>query len=841
MEHPYILFYYYSMDPGSNTLQKISSPGFLVHPFYDNRRNKIFLTGRLEDGRSFAAVDTRWKPYIHIYQADVDRCRQLLSAIYHTPAPSQEESFSGRDPLVKIIFNTNNERSSASSILGNVGIISPDMDIKVIDLYLIEKGLKGPLWIDGVSRPGRLVNLVFSDPVIAPSPPRPGVNLVIASMDIETNEFDQSINALSLVIKDSGFNTLFSKVHLVLKHEVTHPGDDHIQCHPSELSLLKALIKNIQDMDPDVITGWNILDFDFPYLMKRFEFHGMACAIGRSLEAAKYFAGEGRRSAAVIVNGRQVIDALRIARASPEKYEDYSLETVSRAVLGKGKLTASTGRTKIAELTKMYREDPLGFARYCLQDSGLVLDILEKTGLWRLTLERAQLTGVSLDKAWTSVVTFERIYGIELSKRKIAPIPLEPVSSRRVSGAAGGTILDPEPGLFFNVAVFDFRSLYPTIIRSFNIDPLANARAGDSSKEIFNSEKSPGEPRITAPNGAVFTRTPGILPALIGEYFASRKEAIERNDIVAAYVYKILMNSFYGVLGTASCRYGKTELAGAITSFARKWLLYSRDWFEKNGYKVLYGDTDSLFVNTNFPETISYQEFSGVCRDLAEKLNRDLSEKIKEEYQVDSFLELRFEKPYNKFMIPPLRTVKDSTNPRGRAKGYGAFVLHEDGSLDVEIKGMEAVRSDSTPLAKRLQVELLELVFKGGTETELRNHVVNVIKQLQAGKLDKELIYKKRLTRPPESYTASTPPQVKAARALGWKGKRGKIEYYWTVNGPEPAEKLESPMEYNHYIDTQILSVAGSIALAAGWNPRLFPERGKNRQALEDGQMELDW
>jgi DNA polymerase-2 len=191
-------------------------------------------------------------------------------------------------------------------------------------------------------------------------------------------------------------------------------------------------------------------------------------------------------------------------------------------------------------------------------------------------------------------------------------------------------------------------------------------------------------------------------------------------------------------------------------------------------------------------------------------------------------------------MIPPLRSSKNISHLKGRAKGYAGFMLYEDGTLNVEVKGMEAIRSDSTPLAKRLQLELLELVFRDGTETELRNHVVDTIRELQAGKLDNELIYTKRLRRTPESYTASTPPQVKAARLLGWKNKRGKIEYYWTVNGAEPAEKLESPIDYDHYIDTQILSVAGSIALAAGWKAQMFPERGKNRQALEDGQMELD-
>jgi DNA polymerase-2 len=833
-----------NMDSSENTLQQISSRGYLVHPFYDNRRNKIFLIGRLEDGRSFAAAETIWKPYIHIYKTDEERCRQLLTRIHFTIELSKKISFNGKDSLLKIIFQTNSERLQATAIFQNANIISPDMDMKIIDLYLTDKQLKGPIKIEGIPRLGRSVDLVFSNPIISPQPPYPETKLIIVSIDIETNETDQSINALSLVTKDSAFHATTSLVLLVLNREII---DEHsyIEYHRSELSLLNSFVQHIKILDPDIITGWNILDFDFPHLMKRFEYHRLSFSIGRSQDAAKYFPGEGRRSAAVMVIGRQVIDALRIARASPEKYEDYSLETVSQAVLGKGKLNASNGKNKIAELTKLYNENPIQFAEYCLQDSELVLELLEKTGLWRLTLERAQLTGVSLDKAWTSVITFERIYGMELSKKNIAPVPLESYVTRKVSGAAGGTILEPLPGLFSNVAVFDFRSLYPSIMLTFNIDPYANALINAEkdihSKVFFDEEISSNDFYITAPNGARFIRDPGILPSLIEEYFAARKEAIKNNDATAAYVYKILMNSFYGVLGTASCRYAKTELAGSITSFARKWLLFSKDWFEKNGHQVLYGDTDSLFIKTNFSDDISFSDFEITCKDLAAKLNQALSEKIKQEYQLDSFLELRFEKPYRRFMIPPLRSIKNDSHMKGRAKGYAGFILHDDGNLKVEVKGMEAIRSDSTPLAKRIQLELLELVFRGGTEAEFRNHVMETIRQLQAGKLDAELIYKKRLRRPPESYTASTPPQVKAARILGWKGKRGKIEYYWTVNGAEPTEKRNSSIDYNHYIDTQILSVAGSIALAAGWNPQMFPERGKNRQALEDGQMELNW
>jgi DNA polymerase-2 len=531
---------------------------------------------------------------------------------------------------------------------------------------------------------------------------------------------------------------------------------------------------------------------------------------------------------------------MRAGSVSRTAGQGFSLEEVSMQVLGEGKIVSETGDEKIAALDRLYAEDPARFGEYCLRDAQLVPRILAKTGLFRLTMERASLTGVTLDKAWTSVVSFERIYGIQLAGRGIAPLPAN--NGADVTGAAGGTVLDSESGLFNNVAVFDFRSLYPTIMRTFNIDPLSHARA--AVKTAAEKEK------IVAPNGAAFSRKPGLLPALIGEYFAMRRLALESGDSIAAQVYKILMNSFYGVLGTPACRYGKSELAGAITSFARKWLLFSRDWFNSRSLRVLYGDTDSLFVETGFGD-VPLAEFEERCARLAGELNLLIAEKVKKEYGLESFLELRFEKAYRRFLIPPLRnfhSTEDSSEARGRAKGYGGYLLRYDGTAEVEVKGMEAVRSDTTPLARRLQLELLELVFAGRessraavngcTEEEYREKVAKTIRELRSGSLDHELVYRKRLTRYPETYTSSTPPQVKAARALGWKKRRGTVEYLWTVNGPEPTAIAHGRPDYDHYVESQVYPLVRSIAAAAKWDAGFFVTR---KDSDVQTQMELSF
>ena len=762
--------------------------GFIVHSYAESRKNRIFSAGRLEDGRSFAIADTRYRPTLTV-GAD---CAALPPGLPGAVEPSLLVSFEDGSPLLTISFSSLRDREDAAARLRAARVPCPDLDFKPAAAYLLELGVRGPVSIEGPSRPGRGVDLVFADPILLPADPSFRAPLALASIDIETDERDGSIRAVGLALSGGG-------ERIGSGSTVFYRG--------GERGILEDFSAALQEADPDVVTGWNILDFDFPRLAERFSATGLPFKVGRSTEPARFLPGEGRRSAAAFVPGRQVVDALRAVRAGPERFPDYRLDTVARMILGEGKSLAfddGAGAEKIAQLDRLYETDREAFAEYCRNDAELVLKILEKTGLFRLAVERGALTGVSLDKAWTSVASFERVYAACLRSRGIAPAVLDP--DRIVSGAAGGTVLDPVPGVFRNVAVFDFRSLYPTIIRTFNVDPLANRRSCGGPFDIV------------APNGARFSRESGILPSLISDYFASRKAALASGDERAAFVYKILMNSFYGVLGSGTCRYARTELAGAITSFARKWLHFSRDWFLGRGFRVLYGDTDSVFVETGYPDESGYPDFSAECERLARALNEEIAACVRTEYSLESFMEIRFEKAYRRFLLPHLRAIPEDGVVRGRAKGYAGLMIGQAGTTEIEVKGMEAVRSDVTALARDVQLEMLSRVFRDEGPDAIRAYVSEMERRLHRGDLDGSLVYRKRLARPPEAYVAATPPQVKAARALGWKGRRGTVEYLWTLNGPEPATAPTAPLDYDHYLKSQLLPIAQSIAAAAGFD-----------------------
>jgi len=734
--------------------------GFLVHSWV--YQGQFRAAGRLTDGRSFAVVDRRLTSALILETTEADRAAELLGQF--VLGRRTVEAFDGSPRAVFDVSPSLWDRGLKTLIGAG---LRPNQELpRPAEDYLTARGIRGAVRLEGKPVAGNRVDLVFADPLLSPSSAT--VALRWLAVDIETAR-DGEVRAVSLVTSDGG-EVLFRPDYL------------------DEVGLLEAVSARLRTLDPDVVTGWNVLDFDLAHLAGRYQLHGVPFAWGRTDEPVVVKPKTGGRTSA-FVPGRQAVDALRVVRMSGTRFEDQTLDTVAAAVLGSGKTVSLRGEEKLAELDRLYHDEPRVFCDYCQKDSELVLAILEKTGLGDLTVRRAALTGVGLDLAWTSIPPFERIYGLELASRGILP-PSK--NHGPVSGAAGGMVLEPKAGLHDGVQVFDFRSLYPSLMRTFGIDPLAHNRA----------EGRPEGEVLHAPNGAAFLRERGILPGLVDGYFASRMEAQRAGDETASYVYKILMNSFYGVLGSGDCRYGRTELAGAITTFGRKYLEWARDWFTSRGMPVLYGDTDSVFVQTG-----------GDGADLACQLNADLSASIRAEYGVESYLELRAEKRYRKFLIPRMRGQAEGP---GRAKGYAGWLEGEGGALSVDIKGMEAVRSDWTPLARRVQVELLERIFRGEGSDQLEAWRHELSAALRRGDLDAELVYRKVLRRSAEDYTASQPPQVKAARLLGWREQRGRIEYVMTREGPRPVSLPGLAPDAEHYLQHQVRPFWETLVDAAG-------------------------
>ncbi len=464
-----------------------------------------------------------------------------------------------------------------------------------------------------------------------------------------------------------------------------------------------------------------------------------------------------------------MLDGLWLVRMAGMGLEDYRLETVAQSVLGRGKrIDELPGETRTAAVERLYRQEPDNLCAYCLEDTRLAFEILQKEGLLELALHKSLLIGTSLEQTSMSVASFEFLYTEHLHERGIVA-PTLGVDQDTLDRAPGGGIITPRAGLCRNVLAFDFKSLYPSIMRTFNIDPLTRVRAAAGKTD-------PAE-LITAPNGASFRREPGILPGILDRFFESREAARQRGDRRAVYAYKIVMNSFYGVLGTPGCRFAASALAGAITTMGQHILYWARDQVAARGFEVIYGDTDSLFVLSGADKDAPVEEMTRVGAELALSINARLADYLQSTYAVSSRLELEFEAIYRQFFLPPMRNAgpagddtEEDFEGRGRAKGYaGLRVAAGAGGAEtqvLEIVGLEAVRHDWTTLAQELQRELLDRVFHDAGAEEIEERLRALLRDLRAGKLDGKLAYRKSLRKPVEAYTKSSPPHARAAALL---------------------------------------------------------------------------
>ncbi|HWM67321.1 MAG TPA: DNA polymerase II [Steroidobacteraceae bacterium] len=744
----------------------------------------VHLYGRLEDSRTFLVRDDRQQPHFYVHTADAARVHGAEG-----PAPTSKCDFSGA-PVSRVGVTIPSDVPALRDRLHANGIDTFEADVRFPVRYLIERGIKGACVIEGTGFPGADagvgVSLIFDNPQLRPAQVK--VEPRVLSFDIETDPKAERLLAISL------YGTNLDEVLIVDGSGRTMP--DKAICCVDERAALTAFCDRVREFDPDVFTGWNTIDFDFTVLQRIATRLRHPFILGRDAGEIRIRRAEGYfGSGQATIPGRLVLDGIDLLRGAFVRMEDYSLDAVAREVLGEGKAIESNARDRLAEIIHNYRHNLPAFALYARTDARLAYDIVSRLDLIRLAFARSQLAGMTPDRVAASIASFDFVYLSELEKRDIVAPTVRSDDSRVFAAQQGGHVLEPVTGLHRNVWVFDFKSLYPNIIRTFNIDPLS-----------YVAEPRAGDDLISTPGGA-FRRVPAILPGLLDDLFPRREAAKRAGDAVAAQSIKILMNSFYGVLGTSACRFYNPALANSITGSGKEILLWSKRWFEEAGFRVLYGDTDSLFVGSGSSTAPPPQQ--GL--QLAAELNEQLTRYIRERWGVLSRLELEFEKTYLRLLLPQARH-----STRGASKRYAGLLRTGDIS-HVEFVGMEVVRSDWTALAKQVQRELYQRLF---TDQPVDVYLSDIVKTVREGALDNLLVYRKSLRKGAATYTATTPPHVAAARkspqSAGSGLGRKVIEYVVTTGGPEPTDNIQHPPDREHYVTKQVRPVAEPVLATLG-------------------------
>jgi DNA polymerase-2 len=745
--------------------------GFIVQPTYRVRDGAalVQLYGRLESGEPFLVTDDRVRPYFFASLASAEAARFAGGTVSECALRTL-----ANEPVVRVEASLPGAIPALREAVQRAGGVAYEADLRFAYRYLIDRGIRGTCEIRGRGETQADGGVVFANPELAPAPAA-RVSLRTLSLDLETTPDASRIFAAAL----AGCGA--EEVHLVAERAVAGAI-----VYASEGELLGALVARMRALDPDVLLGWNVVDFDLRVLLARCTALRIPCAIGRTREPPRLIVDQGPFSQSrAEVPGRMVLDGIPLVRDAL-KLADYRLETVARAVLGRGKKIDQEVPDAAAEILRLWREAPEALAAYNLEDARLVPEILAREGLLELAIERSRLTGMQLDRVGASIASFDALYLPELRRRGFVAASVE---ERVPVAVAGGALIDSTPGFHARVAVFDFKSLYPSLIRTFSLDPLAHARAGEDA--------------IAAPNGARFSRSESILPEALGELASRREAAKARGDRHADQAIKILMNAMFGVLGATACRFFDPDVANAITSFGQQTLRWTKQAFEVHGVAVLYGDTDSVFVQLG-------------ARDDAELLRTEvelaIAERVRGEYGVEPRLVLELEEIFDRLWLPRVRGGRAGS--KKRYAGYSAGKLH--------VIGLEAVRSDYPPVVQRLQHGMLERVF---TDANPAPFVRELVASVRGGELDAELVITKRIRKGRLDRYSAKGPHVQAARKLGGNPGRS-IRYVMTATGAEPVllgRPLPPRIDREHYVQKVLRPVAESIFedLGTSWSAAL--------------------
>ncbi|MCD6402814.1 MAG: hypothetical protein J7K98_00620 [Candidatus Aenigmarchaeota archaeon] len=674
--------------------------------------------------------------------------------------------------------------------------------------FLIDKQITPMGWIKvkgkEVKRSGyERVDLIVEADEIKPLEKDDELELKTVAFDIEVVEEEEkeTIIMISVVSKD------FKKV---LTTEPLSKSVDFVEVLPTETAMIKRFMEIVNELDPDFIVGYNTDRFDMIKLRERCEELKIDFVLGRSKEKVK-LVRRGRVSSAR-VKGRVHIDLYDFVEhilAPTLKTEVLSLDAVAQEIVGIGKLDV-----KWKEIEESWKEkkDLERIAEYCLRDSEITYLLAEQ--LLPQIIAISRLTGLIPFDA--SRYTYSQLDEHYLMRKAVASnilIPNRPkteeIQKRRMLPVyKGAIVIEPKKGIHPDIIVFDFRSLYPTIIVTHNVSP-----------DTINCDHEECKKNKPEDVDVYFCmKRTGFIPKNLKEIIQKRTEikkrmkSLDKNSLEyrrlynMQYALKIIANSTYGYMGYVGARWFCYKCAEATAAWGRHYIKKIIAIAKSEGCEIIYGDTDSIFIRIpNIPK----EKLLSRASQLLEKINSSLP----------GIIELEFRGLYEGGIFVTVKGEK-----RGAKKRYA--LIDEKGNL--EIRGFETVRRDWCDLAKWLQHEVLRIILQERDPKKAVEVVRKTIQRVKEGKATKdELTIYTQLTMPLSQYKAMG-PHVKTAMKMKQRGRpvgEGMIIRYIIVKGSgsisdraEPADDVEEgDYDPDYYINHQILPAAMRVLKAIGY------------------------
>lgn len=639
---------------------------------------------------------------------------------------------------------------------------------------------------------------------------------------------EDPIIQIATMVKIEGQEEPFIRNVFCLKETANIPGAEIISFE-TEKELLERWADFFRIVDADIITGYNIQNFDIPYILDRavaLKVDKVVNRLGRISSSVTKARDQqlsskqmgSRVNKTINMEGRVVFDVLQVVLRD-YKLRSYTLNNVSYHFLATQK--EDVEYNIISDLQNGDAQTRKRLAIYCLKDAYLPLKLLQKLMSFINYMEMSRVTGVPLNFLLSRGQQVKILSQLIRKAKKMNL--LLPVIERQFSDAKyeGATVIEPIRG-FYNepIATLDFASLYPSIMIAHNI-------CYTSLLTVPPPGWVEGEDYVKTPTGNCFASTKhvnGLLPEILTELLAARKHVKNlmkhEEDPFKQMVYngrqlalKISANSIYGFTGATVGKLPCLEISSSVTAFGRQMIEKTKELVESTYKKdyldgkcpadsiVVYGDTDSVMIKFGV-ETVEH------AMELGAHAAKEISKTFKDP------IKLEFEKVYFPYLLI-------------NKKRYAGLYYTKPGTYDkLDCKGLETVRRDNAPLVAKVLNECLnKLLIKRDSNGAL-NHAKKVISDLLMNRVDiSMLVISKELTK--KDYSSKLAHVELAERMKkrdpGSAPKLGdRVPYVIISKGKNvPAyEKAEDPLyvlknnipiDTEYYLEHQLAKPLGRI------------------------------
>ncbi len=773
-------------------------------------KNYARIIGRTNDGKKACIIDTCNVYFWAILKDNIldDKARKISEKIEKIEIKNKgreskvlkteihNKKFLGKDVKAIKIFLTNyKDAHDFADKLDFPEIYKRrEYDLGYITRYILERKVKPLVWyeIEGDSLNGSLdfpgienldVDICLKLEKIKELADKDFKPKILA-YDIETDEFEIGKGHI-IMISLVGYN--FKKV-LTWKNS----EKSFVESFRDEQAMLEKFVDYVKKYNPDILVGYFSDGFDLPYLRARAEKNNIKLNLGVDNSQPTFSRG---RILTGKIKGIVHIDLLNFIRTTYSQYlqsETLSLNEVANELLGEKKSEWNHKHS-----SKIKDHEWKDYFEYNLKDSVLTYKLMEK--LWPDLLEFSRiiqepLFDISRDGMSAQVENYI-IHNLEEFDEIIEKRPYhDEIGERRSMGKYEGAYVHrPTPGLYENIVFFDFTSMYGTVIVSYNL-----------SRSTLLEKKQKDSIEVDVGKKVYFSKKPGFFSIILKEIIEKRKkfkeEYIKNPDPILkarSNAFKLLSNASYGYLGFFGARYYCREAAASTAALSRKSIKETISYIEKQNYKIVYSDTDSIafLQGSNSKKQVL---------DLLKKINS----------QLPGIMELDLEGFFKRGIW-----VTKRTGDFGAKKKYALI----DENDKMKVRGFETVRRDWCNLARETQNKVLELILKNGNEKKAVEYIKDVIKKIRNREVDLSLlIIRTQLKKLIEEYKTIS-PHVTIAKKMKEKNLPVNIgmliEYYIAEDNKkkalvrERAKLPDEPGNYDieYYLKNQILPAVENI------------------------------